>query len=359
MTNYPLLKSGKNILKVERLATNFIAIFTAYQQRSLKVFSLLFAIGLGLSLMVAACSPQTSVILKETPTISQNRVVRIGHQKFDPLTLVKAKGHLEERLKPLGASVKWTEFQSGPPLLEALNARSIDIGRTGDAPPVFAQAANAPLVYIGGGTSKERSSGIVVPANSPLKTLADLQGKKVAFTKGSSANFLIVKALKSAGLTISDIKPINLSPADARGAFEQGKVDAWAIWDPYFAVVQAQKNVRVLSDAQGLAANRDFYLAFRSFAQQNPAIIKAVREETQEVAKWADANPTEVVKILSPLLGVEPPILDVVTKRRGYGFESINDKMVAEQQEIADTFFDLKLIPKKLSVKEVVWQEKS
>jgi sulfonate transport system substrate-binding protein len=243
--------------------------------------------------------------------------------------------------------------------LEALNAKSIDIGRTGDTPPVFAQAANSPLVYIGGSTAKERSSGIVVPTNSSIQTLADLKGKRVAFTKGSSANFLIVKALKSAGLKFSDIQPVNLTPADARAAFEQGKVDAWAIWDPFFAVVQAQKNVRVLSDAQGLAANRDFYLASGSFAEQNPEIIKAVREETQAVAKWADANPDEVVKILSPLLGIEPPILNVVTKRRGYGFEPIDDKMVAEQQEIADTFFELKQIPQKLSVKEIVWNEKS
>lgn len=359
MANYALLKLGKNILKIERLTTNLRAVLTRCQQRSVKVFSLLFAVGLGLSLMVAACSPTTSVAPNATPTVNQNRVVRIGHQKFDPLTLVKARGGLEERLKPLGVSVKWTEFQAGPPLLEALNANSIDLGRTGDTPPVFAQAANSPLVYIGGGTAKERSSGIVVPAKSPIQTLADLRGKKVAFTKGSSANYLIVKALKSAGVQLSDIKPVNLSPADARGAFEQGKVDAWVIWDPYFAVIQAQKDVRVLSDAQGLAANRDFYLAVRSFAEQNPDIIKAVREETQVVAKWADGNPDEVVKILSPLLGIEPSILNVVTKRRGYGFETMNDKMVAEQQEIAETFFELKQLPKKISVKEIVWKEKS
>jgi sulfonate transport system substrate-binding protein len=354
-----LLNFVKNILKLEKLATNFIAILKLFQQRSVKVFSLLFAVGLGLSVMVAACSSTQSVAPNATPTASQAKVVRIGHQKFDPLTLVKARGGLEERLKPLGVSVKWTEFQAGPPLLEALNAKSIDIGRTGDTPPVFAQAANSPLVYIGGGTAKERSSGIVVPTNSSIQTLADLKGKKVAFTKGSSANFLIVKALKSAGLKFSDIQPVNLTPADARAAFEQGKVDAWAIWDPFFAVVQAQKNVRVLSDAQGLAANRDFYLASGSFAEQNPEIIKAVREETQAVAKWADANPDEVVKILSPLLGIEPPILNVVTKRRGYGFEPIDAQMVAEQQEIADTFFELKQIPQKLSVKEIVWNEKS
>ncbi len=359
MADNALFNFVKNILKLEKLATNFIAILKRLQQPSVKVFSLLFAIGLGLSLMVGACSTTQSVAPNATPTASQAKVVRIGHQKFDPLTLVKARGGLEERLKPLGVSVKWTEFQAGPPLLEALNAKSIDIGRTGDTPPVFAQAANSPLVYIGGGTAKERSSGIVVPTNSSIQTLADLKGKRVAFTKGSSANFLIVKALKSAGLKFSDIQPVHLTPADARAAFEQGKVDAWAIWDPFFAVVQAQKNVRVLSDAQGLAANRDFYLASGSFAEQNPEIIKAVREETQAVAKWADANPDEVVKILSPLLGIEPPILNVVTKRRGYGFEPIDDQMVAEQQEIADTFFELKQIPQKLSVKEIVWNEKS
>ncbi len=359
MADNALFNFVKNILKFEKLATNFIAILKRLQQRSVKVFSLLFAVGLGLTLMVAACSSTQSVAPNATPTVSQAKVVRIGHQKFDPLTLVKARGGLEQRLKPLGVSVKWTEFQAGPPLLEALNAKSIDIGRTGDTPPVFAQAANSPLVYIGGGTAKERSSGLVVPTNSSIQTLAELKGKRVAFTKGSSANFLIVKALKSAGLKFSDIQPVNLTPADARAAFEQGKVDAWAIWDPFFAVVQAQKNVRVLSDAQGLAANRDFYLASGSFAEQNPEIIKAVREETQAVAKWADANPDEVVKILSPLLGIEPPILNVVTKRRGYGFEPIDDQMVAEQQEIADTFVELKQLPQKLSVKEIVWNEKS
>ncbi|MBW4547359.1 MAG: sulfonate ABC transporter substrate-binding protein [Symplocastrum torsivum CPER-KK1] len=356
MANHALLRRGRNISTFSGLATNLNTILRLCQQRLVKRFSLLFAVGLGLSLMVAACSAPTSVAPNSTPTASQNRVVRIGHQKFDPFTLVKARGGLEERLKPLGVSVEWTEFQSGPPLLEALNAGSIDIGRTGDAPPVVAQAADAPLVYVGGGAAKPQSSGVVVPANSSIKTLADLRGKKVAFTKGSSANYLVVKAIESGGLKFSDIKPAYLSPADARSAFEQGNVDAWVIWDPFFAAVQKQKDVRVLVNGQGLAANRDFYLGSRSFAQKNADIIEAVREETQMVAQWADANPTEVVKILSPILGVEPAILDVVTKRRGYEFETMSDEMVAEQQEIADTFFKLKLIPKPVKVEEIVWK---
>ncbi|MEG4866153.1 MULTISPECIES: sulfonate ABC transporter substrate-binding protein [unclassified Microcoleus] len=319
----------------------------------------LFILGIGLNWAIASCNtptPTGSASPAASPAAAQAQVVRIGHQKFDPFTLVKARGGLEKRLQPLGISVEWKEFQSGPPMLEALNVGSIDIGRTGDAPPVFAQAANAPLLYIGGSAPKDRSSGILVPANSPIQTLADLRGKKIAFTKGSSANYLLAKALKSAGIKWTEIEPANLTPADARAAFQQGNVDAWVIWDPFYAAAQAQVDVRVVKDSKGLAANRDFYLANRSFTQSNSKIIEAIREETQAVATWADANPEEVVKILAPILKIDVSILDVVTRRRSYGFEPIQADMVAEQQEIADTFFELGLIPKQLKVQEVVWK---
>ena len=322
--------------------------------------AVLFLLGIGLNWAIAACNntptPTGSASPAASPTATAAKVVRIGHQKFDPFTLVKARGGLEKRLQPLGISVEWKEFQSGPPMLEALNVGSIDIGRTGDAPPVFAQAASAPLLYIGGSAPKDRSSGILVPANSAIQTLADLRGKKIAFTKGSSANYLLAKALKSAGIKWTDIEPANLTPADARAAFQQGNVDAWVIWDPFYAAAQAQVDVRVVKDSKGLAANRDFYLANKSFAQPNVKMIEAIREETQAVATWADANPAEVVKILAPILNVDVSILDVVTRRRSYGFEPIQADMVAEQQEIADTFFELGLIPKPLKVEEVVWK---
>jgi len=214
-------------------------------------------------------------------------------------------------------------------MLEALNVGSIDIGRTGDAPPVFAQAANAPLLYIGGSAPKDRSSGILVPGNSAIQTLGDLRGKKIAFTKGSSANYLLAKALKSAEIKWADIEPANLTPADARAAFQQGNVDAWVIWDPFYAAAQAQRDVRVVKNSKGLAANRDFYLANKSFVYPNFKIIEAIREETQAVATWADANPAEVVKILAPILNVDVSILDVVTRRPSYGFEPIQADMVA------------------------------
>jgi sulfonate transport system substrate-binding protein len=273
--------------------SSFTGVFPFIRRRCKRLFALFFIVGLGLSWSLSACSSQPAA--PDTTTSSSaplTRVVRIGHQKFDPFTLVKAKGNLEGRLRPLGATVEWTEFQAGPPLLEALNVGSIDIGRTGDAPPVIAQAANAPLVYIGGSAPKDRSSAVLVKPNSPIQTIADLRGKKVAFAKGSSANYLIVRVLESAGLTLNDIESVYLSPADARSAFEQDNVDAWAIWDPFYAAAQKQVNARVLRDSEGLVANRDFYLASNSFVTENADLIRAIEEETKSVADWAAANPT-------------------------------------------------------------------
>lgn len=323
-----------------------------------RAVSLLFLLGLGLSLIVASCSPTTNSDEAASPsTPAESRVVRIGHQKFDPFTLVKARGGLEKRLQELNATVEWTEFQAGPPMLEALNVGSIDVARTGDAPPVFAQAADAPLVYVGGSAPKDRSSALLVPADSPVQSVEDLRGKKVAYTQGSSANYLLAVILEESGLQWSDVEAVNLTPADARAAFEQKNIDGWVIWDPFYAAAQEQVDARVIRDSEGLAANRDFYLATSSFAAENADVIEAIATETQSVAEWAKANPNEVVGILSPILGIEAPILNVVNARRNYSFEPISDEMITEQQQIANTFFELGLIPKQVKVQDVIWQK--
>jgi sulfonate transport system substrate-binding protein len=334
------------------MSNSGISVFTGLRRILRQIWrhravSLLFALGLGLSLVVASCSPATdsgdSTASPSAP--AESRVVRIGHQKFDPFTLVKARGGLEKRLQELNATVEWTEFQAGPPMLEALNVGSIDVARTGDAPPVFAQAADAPLVYVGGSAPKDRSSALLVLADSPVQS------------QGSSANYLLAVILEESGLQWSDVEAVNLTPADARAAFEQKNIDGWVIWDPFYAAAQEQVDARVIRDSEGLAANRDFYLATNSFAAENADVIEAIAAETQSVAEWAEANPDEVVGILSPILGIDAPILDVVNARRNYSFEPINDEMVAEQQQIADTFFELGLIPKQVKVQDVVWKQ--
>ena len=185
------------------------------------------------------------------PVVAQDKTVRIGFQKYGKLILLKSKGSLEKKLEPLGFKVTWTEFPAGPQLLEALNVGAIDFGNTGEAPPIFAQAAGAPLVYVAHEPPAPRGEAILVPKDSPIKTVADLKGKKVALNKGSNVHYLLVKALEKAGVKYSDIEPTFLPPADARAAFEKGAVDAWVIWDPFQAAAEAATGARTLADGRG------------------------------------------------------------------------------------------------------------
>ena len=166
---------------------------------------------------------------------AEDRVVRIGFQKYGTLVLLKGKGSLEGKLRPLGYRVTWAEFPAGPQLLEALNAGAIGFGSTGEAPPIFAQAAGARLAYVAHEPPAPLGEAILFPKASPLRSVADLKGKKVALNKGSNVHYLLVRALESAGLSYADVTPIFLAPSDARAAFERGSVDAWAIWDPFLA----------------------------------------------------------------------------------------------------------------------------
>ncbi|MFQ8717742.1 MAG: aliphatic sulfonate ABC transporter substrate-binding protein [Enterobacter hormaechei] len=156
---------------------------------------------------------------------------------------------------------------AGPQMLEALNVGSIDLA-AGDIPPIFAQAAGADLVYVGVEPAKPKAEVILVPENSEINSVADLKGHKVAFQKGSSAHNLLLRALQEAGLKFTDIQPVYLTPADARAAFQQKNVDAWAIWDPYYSAALLQGGVRVLKDGTTLKQTGSFYLAARPYAKK-------------------------------------------------------------------------------------------
>src|SRR6202012_5498965 len=220
----------------------------------------------------------------------QGRVVRIGYQKYGKLVLLKGKGSLEEKLKPLGYRVSWTEFPSGPPLLEALNVGALDFGVTGETPPIFAQAAGAPLVYLAYDPPAPQGEAILVPKDSPLKSVADLRGKKVAFNKGSNVHYLLVKALEKAGLKYTDITPTFLAPSDALAAFSRGAVDAWVIWDPYEAAAEASTGARILTDGTGIVFNYQFYFSSKDFLANNGKAVDVVLDALNEVDDWAKDN---------------------------------------------------------------------
>ena len=288
-------------------------------------------------------------------TQAQAETLRIGYQKYGTLVLLKAKGTLEKRLAEQGVEVSWTEFPGGPQLLEGLNVGSVDFGVTGETPPVFAQAAGANLLYVAYEPPAPSSEAILVPKGSSLQSVAELKGKKVALNKGSNVHYLLVRALEDAGLKYSDITPIYLPPADARAAFERGSVDAWVIWDPFLAAAENQLQARSLRNGQGLVDNHQFYLATKPYAEQHPQVLNTLIEEVRAVGEDSKADPAAVTEQVAPLLGLSKEITAVAVKRQGYGAQPLTPAVVAAQQKIADTFTTLKLIPKSLSIKDVIW----
>jgi sulfonate transport system substrate-binding protein len=280
--------------------------------------------------------------------------LRIGYQKYGTLTLLKARGDLEKRLAPQGIEVRWTEFPAGPVLLEGLNVGSIDFGTVGEAPPIFAQAAGADIVYVANQPPAPKGEAILVHKDSPLKTVADLKGRKVVLNKGSNVHFLLVKALEKAKVKYSDVQVVYLPPADARAAFEKGVVDAWVIWDPFFAAAEKQLGARILADGTGLVANHQFYLASRSYAEKSPAVVQAIIEELAKLDAWAEKNAVEVARFLGPQIGLDLQITEVAASRFAYGIQPISAQVAAEQQKIADAFYELKLIPKALKVADAL-----
>nr|WP_229257168.1 sulfonate ABC transporter substrate-binding protein [Duganella callida] len=277
--------------------------------------------------------------------------IRIGYQKYGTLTLLKGRGTLEQRLAARNVTVKWTEFPAGPQLLEGLNVGGIDFGTVGEAPPIFAQAAGANLVYVGNEPPSPASEAIVVPRDSKLRSLADLRGKKVVLNKGSNVHYLLVKALEKAGLGYKDIDVVYLPPADARAAFERGSVDAWAIWDPFLAAAEKQLHARVLADGKGLVANHQFYLAARPYAEKNADIVRIVLEEIARVDEWGAKNPQEVTAILAAQTGLDAEVVALAASRYSYGVKPITADVLAQQQKLADAFSQLKLIPKPIAVR--------
>ncbi|MFT4191084.1 MAG: aliphatic sulfonate ABC transporter substrate-binding protein [Comamonas sp.] len=300
-------------------------------------------------LSAAAAVASSAVVLPAWAQNTAPRVLRVGHQK-GWLSLLKARGTLEKRLAPLGASVSWVEFNAGPVQLEALNVGSIDYGDVGEAPPIFAQAAGARLAYAAATVPRPAVEAVVVPAQSAIRSVADLKGKRVAFNKGSNVHFFLVKLLEKHGLKYADVQPVFLAPPDARAAFERGSIDAWVIWDPFLASAEKSLGARVLVDATGVVNNRAYYFTSSDFAQKQPDLLKIAVEETTRIDRWIGDNKDAAAAELAQVLGLDRSVTAHFIQRVGYGTVPVTPDILAEQQAIADTFFELKVIPRKLTI---------
>jgi sulfonate transport system substrate-binding protein len=287
---------------------------------------------------------------------------RIGWQKNGVLALAKRRGALEKRLADQGITVSWSEFTSGPPLLEALGAGALDFGATGDVPPLFAQAAGGALYYVGVYRGSPAGSAIVVRKDSPIKTLEDLKGKKVAFKRGSSAHNVTVKVLRKAGLKPDDVEQLDLAPPDAAAAFKNGSIDAWSIWDPYLAIAEADPDTRILTTAEGIVDSYSYFLANKDFTDENGTVIVNVLDELAKVGRSAQDNLDATIKELSEITGVPTEVTSVTLQRPGADLGSVTtvtDAAAAYQQALADEFYNLGIVPKKLTTGDIVWRPKA
>jgi sulfonate transport system substrate-binding protein len=280
--------------------------------------------------------------------------VRIGYQKIGSPFLLKERAEaLNKALAASGARAEWIEFQAGPPILEAMRGGAVDLGYVGETPPVFAQAGGVPFVYVASDPAAPRAEAVLVPKSSPLRQLADLKGKKVALNRGSNVHYLLLQALASAKLNLHDIELTFLAPADARSAFDAGKVDAWLIWDPFQAAAELA-GARVLHDGTGLVENQFFYVARRAFAEEHGELVSVVLKEFASLSVWAGEHAEDAARLLAKASGISYDALLAAEKRHVYGLKPITPRVLAQQQRIADAFFALEVIPRPVKVSEAV-----
>ena len=241
-----------------------------------------------------------------------------------------------------------------------MNGGSVDLSSMGDTPPIFAQAAGIPLVYIANQPPGDGSSrALLVPQDSPIQSVKDLKGKQIAVQKASGTHNFLIQALEKASVPYGSVTLKYLAPADGRAAFESGAVDAWAIWDPFLAAAEEGNKARVLVDGNGVITSGDFYLSSRAFAVAHPDWIKATLEEVDKTAKWIDANPRKAAELLAPSLAVGVDKLELIESRahRGasyVGFRPMDNSVVATQQKVSDVFLRVGLLPKPVDIKQAL-----
>jgi sulfonate transport system substrate-binding protein len=303
------------------------------------------------------------LLLVSVPAHAADAKLRIGYQKSSSLLiLLKGNGALEKALGPLGVAVEWHEFTSGLPMVEALNVGALDLSAdVADTVPLFAQAAGTDFTFFLQEKPSPAAEALVVPKGSPIKTPADLKGRKIAVAKASGAHYLVVAALNKAGLVFGkDVEVSYLQPADARAAFESGAVDAWAVWDPFLSAVQLQSGAEILADGNALNVSYTrFYPIASAYVKTNPETAAILAAELTKIGKWVKDNPDEAAAIHAPLVGLDREIVALANSRRSYAVAPVDAAAIAEEQKIADIFTEQKLLGKAVKVAEVpIWSGK-
>ncbi|MDI3404106.1 ABC transporter substrate-binding protein [Streptomyces cavernicola] len=318
------------------------------------------ALLLPLSLLLSGCSGASTAATSAGGTSGGavdgkgSLTLNVGDQKGGSRAVLAAAGEL----KGLDYKIKWSTFSSGPPLLEAVNAQAVDLGAVGNTPPVFAAGAGSKITVVAATHGTAYGETVLVPNGSPLKRPEQLKGKAVAVAQGSSAHFQLVASLKKVGLTLDDVQVKYLQPADALAAFTGGKVDAWAVWDPYTSQVLEAKQGRVLTNGQGVVNGLNFQVAApRSLKDKKKTrAIDDYLERLRRAQDWVFEHPEAWAKVWAKDTGLPYEVaLAAVKRTNGTRVPvAVDENVVTSEQEIVDTFAKLKLIPRRVTFKDFV-----
>lgn len=272
--------------------------------------------------------------------------LKVGDQQLQTRGVLEASG----QLKDVPYQIEWFNFPAAQPLGEALNAGAIDVGGLGDAPLIFAYAAGARIRAVSATRSTPVDLAIVVPAASPIRSAADLKGRRIATTRGSIGHYLAVATLERANLKLSDVNWSYMQPVDARAALASGSVDAWSTWDPYVALTEASEHTRSVANGVGVSSGLSFEAATDTAIRDKRAELADFLRRVAAGQRWALSHPDEVAAIQSRVTGLPADVLKTVYQRAQLHPVAIDDNLIAEQQRTADLYLRANVIKTRLNV---------
>ncbi|PSK89645.1 sulfonate transport system substrate-binding protein [Murinocardiopsis flavida] len=299
-------------------------------------------------LLATSCGAADGAVNEDGSVDLSQVTLKVGDQIAGAQPLLEAAGELDD----VPYTLEWSTFTSGPPLLEAVHANAVDIGQVGNAPPVFAAAAGSDISIAAAFDASPDGSSIVVPPKSDLTDPADLNGATVAVARGSSAHAHLLGVLKQEKLAFEDVDVKYLQPADALAAFSEGRVDAWAVWDPYVAQAEDKADAEILVNAEGYSNTFSFQVANNS-ALEDPAKAAALEDYIERIHRavvWSGRNPDEYAEVWAAHSKLPVEVTRVAAERRHPTPRRVDKELIALEQRLADSFAEAGEIPKAPSI---------
>lgn len=331
----------------------------------MKKLIMMLTVFLTLSIAVTGCG---SISKDVSPNGDSQSAVSEGSANYDGLTVtigVQGSGGLfgkareekwfEQEFEKLGVKVEWAEFQSGPPMTEAMASKRLDFAGLGNMPVVAGQAAGIPFTIISQTLDGKNNVAIIVKKDSAINSIEDLKGKKVAVAKGSNAYNFLYLGLKESGLQASDIEAIQLQPDEAQAAFETGGIDAWATWDPYITLNSLTDKGRVLTDGEQLGVlSPSFTIVRTEFAEKYPELVTLYLKIVEKSRLWEEAHLAEAQDRYAAEYKVPLGVIQGMRDRSSMINIPISDEIASELQKTADFQFEQKSIRKSIKVSDII-----